>query len=811
MRRALIVSLLLALAGCDQLSPAEQAEVAYAANQFDKAVVAFEAALETAEPADRPHLKARLGLALQFTGDMKQAEARLREAIAEGQPATVALAQRYLGRLLADTGDHDGALAAYDAAHAWLAENGPEADLLKMQIHRAGLAWFTGDFEAAWSAYSDVYHRASASDAAGQRANALDGMAMLIGYAGETASADMLYEQAITIYDAAGNSSAEARALAGRAVLALNTERLEKAQAFAKRALEIANRNQLAEIITQAGVIQAMIDVAGGRWDAALSRLEAINASPPSNPSILEVIRLAELQALVGAERWSTFVERSADFTPQQSESRSMLATLKAAHAHAHARPADRRRALEEAVEHFEAVRSSLGVEQLGTVFTRQRLAAYEALIGILAEAGEHDAALRLIGSIKARAFGEALRAGEHAAPPVGLPSPRAIQRARIRFKLAKVPPAADPAAVRKALPADVALIEYYALPDRLLIFWLDHAGVTAKTIPVERATLKQTGDTLLSRIRKTSATYVEPAGKLGVWLLDPIATQLNEARSKEISTLIVVPHGPLHPISFEALPWAGGLLVDQFAIVSAANLTAVQTAQNTPPKTLGAHTLAVGDAKKDLPGARTEAEEVARIFKGKALIGAQAHETAVREAMRGADLLHFAVHGIRPDAKSPAYLALAPDSGTDGNLQADELATEQLEAALVVLSVCNSARGLPNQGDEIVGVIDRAFLRAGARSVVASRWPVHDAASVLFMRQFYGGLRAGRPVLRAFHDAQLALRRKQARPAQLGPLLARLDGQRVRGYKLADKKPLPNDFAHPYFWAAFSLRGAWR
>lgn len=808
MRWLLFTGLVLSVA-CTRLTPTEQAEVAFEAKQYEQAATLFTTALSAADDAARPRLHARLGQTLKLLGKLEAAEEHLQAAIASGDPATAALAQRYLGRLLADRGDFPGALAAYGEAQAWLEAHGPARDLINMQVHRAGLAWYEQEFETAWSAYIDVYHRAAAADEVLLRANALDGMAMMLGYAGEEKAADGLYAQAIQIYDAAGSTSAVARATAGRAIIALNGERIDDARGFADKALEIGVRNQIAEVVTQAKLLLAMIEVARERWDPALEALDEILAAEAPNPFMLEQARLVALRVLASAGRWDAFRKQAEGFAPQQIESQSTLATLRAREAHARGAAGERRRLLEEAVRLFEEVRAQLGVEQLGTVFTRERRETYEALIEILAEAGEADAALRLIGSIKARAFGEALRGGPQVEVPIGLPGPRVIQRARLRFKLAKIDPAADPTALRTQLPPDVAIVEYYALADRLLVFWIDREGVALRTATVQGGALESESAALLKGLRDAGVGYEEAAAKLGAWLLDPIAGQLNEA--ERIQTLVIVPHGVLHPIPFEALPWAGGLLVDRFGVVSAANLTAVQSALASAPNAGGLVALAVGDAEKNLPGARREAEEVVDRFQGRALLGSAAQESVVREAMRDKDLLHFAVHGVRPDATAPAYLALAADSSNDGKLHADELATETLRAALVVLSVCDSARGRPNQGDEIVGVIDRAFLRAGARSVVASRWPVHDAASVLFMRRFYEGLRAGRPILEAFHGAQLALRRKQARPAQLGPLLANLDGSRVRGYTLAEKKPLPQDFAHPYFWAAFSLRGAWR
>ena len=54
---------------------------------------------------------------------------------------------------------------------------------------------------------------------------------------------------------------------------------------------------------------------------------------------------------------------------------------------------------------------------------------------------------------------------------------------------------------------------------------------------------------------------------------------------------------------------------------------------------------------------------------------------------------------------------------------------------------------------------------------------------------------------------AQLALRNGRAKPEELGPLLAMLDT--ARGTQAPTRRRI-RDFTHPYFWATFSLRGAW-
>ena len=59
-----------------------------------------------------------------------------------------------------------------------------------------------------------------------------------------------------------------------------------------------------------------------------------------------------------------------------------------------------------------------------------------------------------------------------------------------------------------------------------------------------------------------------------------------------------------------------------------------------------------------------------------------------------------------------------------------------KLQARLVVLSCCHSGRG-KIKAEGVVGIA-RAFLGAGARSVLASLWAINDEATLEFMRKFY-------------------------------------------------------------------------
>jgi CHAT domain-containing protein len=94
--------------------------------------------------------------------------------------------------------------------------------------------------------------------------------------------------------------------------------------------------------------------------------------------------------------------------------------------------------------------------------------------------------------------------------------------------------------------------------------------------------------------------------------------------------------------------------------------------------------------------------------------------------------------------------------------------------ADLVVLSACETQLGARSRGDDVVG-LNRAFLYAGAPSVIASLWSVNDQATAVLMAAFYRELRAGA-------SKAVALQRAQAETRALYP--------------------------HPYYWAAFVLTG---
>ena len=103
--------------------------------------------------------------------------------------------------------------------------------------------------------------------------------------------------------------------------------------------------------------------------------------------------------------------------------------------------------------------------------------------------------------------------------------------------------------------------------------------------------------------------------------------------------------------------------------------------------------------------------------------------------------IVHIAAHILYPKGKPDQaliHLGLKP-TGESEALTTKDVTSLQANGALVVLSGCSSAAGSSVRGAGAMG-LTRAWLLAGARGVVGSRWPVPDDTGELF-RSFYSHL----------------------------------------------------------------------
>ena len=151
----------------------------------------------------------------------------------------------------------------------------------------------------------------------------------------------------------------------------------------------------------------------------------------------------------------------------------------------------------------------------------------------------------------------------------------------------------------------------------------------------------------------------------------------------------------------------------------------------------------------KDLKHAEKEVKAIALEFRSQGptiLSGSRAREEDVVQKLPRADWIHFACHA-HLDKESPrfSWLELSPSGAGDGRLEVHEIERLSLKARLVTLAACETglelgAGGLYSPGEDLIGM-GRAFLAAGAGTVVAALWDIPDRDALAIMSAFYSEL----------------------------------------------------------------------
>jgi CHAT domain-containing protein/tetratricopeptide (TPR) repeat protein len=338
---------------------------------------------------------------------------------------------------------------------------------------------------------------------------------------------------------------------------------------------------------------------------------------------------------------------------------------------------------------------------------------------------------------------------------------------------------------------------------------WIDEAlGPADQSAPSKIQVASRGGETLLAG-----------SGSRATWrrlydaLIRPVRSNLpSNLPSQPVSRLTIIPSGPLFRLSFAALvDEKGRYLIENYALhyspaieVFQYTRQAQERASALPARYLlvanpSAMPLAYGKTLPALPGSEKEAQSIARLAPpGSAVLlqGKQAGEAAVREAMPAAKVIHLATHGVVNNSNPlDSFLALGRTSdqpGANGRLTAAEVYSLDLHADLVVLSACRTGLGRIS-GDGVAGLA-RAFVYAGAASVVSTLWDVPDQPTAQLLEDFY----------RAFAKGGKNVKSEALRASQLR-LLRSLRRGEVRVDTPFGRLSLPED---PVLWAGYVLIG---
>ena len=163
------------------------------------------------------------------------------------------------------------------------------------------------------------------------------------------------------------------------------------------------------------------------------------------------------------------------------------------------------------------------------------------------------------------------------------------------------------------------------------------------------------------------------------------------------------------------------------------------------------------------LPGAEEEVKMIGQILNIKPLTGKNATKGRVLSGLNSVSLVHIAAHGRTENGEvilSPNFPSAKRPKEKDFLLTMADVLDAKVHAKLVVLSYANSGRG-KIKVEGVVGIA-RAFLGAGARSVIATLWAIDDEATLAFMRHFYDHLVAGQSASESLHQAMKRMRESE-------------------------------------------------
>lgn len=366
--------------------------------------------------------------------------------------------------------------------------------------------------------------------------------------------------------------------------------------------------------------------------------------------------------------------------------------------------------------------------------------------------------------------------------------------------------------AVQNAIPDDAALLEFAVFRpfDPTAERNAEAYGPARYAAYVVRKHMAPVGvdlgavadiDPLIGRFRNAlrdpGSQVTAAARALDERIMQPLRASLAGA-----TRLLISPDGDLNLVPFEAFVDSDGLyLIERFAtsyLTSGRDLLRMQVSRGVPSRPVIVADPLFGEPPAPselyfapLSASATEGRFIKELFPDATLLTGPLATKAALAQVKAPRLLHIASHGffLKADASAAAAqnpllrsgLALAGGnvSRRDGILTALEASGLDLWGTkLVTLSACDTGVGEIQNHEGVYG-LRRAFVLAGAETLVMTLWPVSDYITREAMVDYYARLRAGAGRGDALRQAKLKLLKRQSR-------------------------------RHPYYWAAFIQSGEW-
>lgn len=327
------------------------------------------------------------------------------------------------------------------------------------------------------------------------------------------------------------------------------------------------------------------------------------------------------------------------------------------------------------------------------------------------------------------------------------------------------------------------AVIYPIILPDRLAVI-ISQAGQPLRYYVTRKpkAEIENTLNNLLVSLNPVSDSKDREkfTQQIYNWLIRPAE---QEQAFKNTKTLVFVLDGKLRNIPMAALHDGKQYLIEKYAVALSPGLQ-LMAAHPFQQNKINAVIGGISESRSGfaaLPAVESEVKQISQTISSNLLLNQQFTSKALGDRVKSgnADVVHLATHGQFSSRLEDTFLLT-----WDGQVNVKELSellknrgdNSSKAIELLVLSACDTATG----DDRAVLGLAGLAVKSGARSTVATLWPVKDKAAQMLMTQFYQQLRQPKTTkAEALRQAQINLIRQ-------------------------------TDFKDPFFWSAFVLVGNW-
>jgi len=362
------------------------------------------------------------------------------------------------------------------------------------------------------------------------------------------------------------------------------------------------------------------------------------------------------------------------------------------------------------------------------------------------------------------------------------------------------------------------AIIATLVAKDQLFLLLALPSGISRMlAIPVARADLSKVVTEALQAVRSPDLLPSRALRKVYDWVISPIVDDL---RGAEVQCLMFNLNGPLRYLPVSALYDGERYLAERFQCTNF-SLIARQYLDNDMPK-MPWKSVFFGVTKSfesfaSLAGVEEETTAAAAMFGTRPLLNEKFNSSVLETVLKARDtrLVHFGTHFfLAPGSNDETFMLL----GNGAKWRLSELeASNSLGfrgVELLVAAACET--GVPTGDDSTIEGFGAYCQVKGAKSVLSTLWKVSDHGTSQWMTTFYRLLAGGAGKGEAYHRAQLAMITGEDAAALALPKGGARSGPTTPPpVSSSPGKPFIPDpkrpYAHPYYWAPFTLSGNWR